>query len=110
MTTALSLRRVALVVTSLAAASCGSESANAPARTVGHCTKMGAKTGVAGAKTGVVAGVEGVKAVGKTVGGFVEGGSERARQEWQEGKADTKRAAHSGAEETKGEAKAPDCP
>jgi len=110
MTTPRSLRCVALLVTTFTTASCGSGSSNSPARTVGHCTKMGAKTGVAGAKTGVVTGVEGVKAVGKTVGGFVEGGSEQARREWQEGKADTKRAAHSGADETKGEANAPDCP
>ena len=71
---------------------------------------MGAKTGVAGAKTGIETGVEGVKAVGKTVGGFVEGGSDQARREWHQGKADTKRAAHSGAEEVRQESKAPDCP
>ena len=68
---------------------------------------MGAKTGVAGAKTGIETGVEGVKAVGKTVGGFVEGGSDQARREWQHGKADTKRAAHSGADEVRQESKDP---
>ena len=71
---------------------------------------MGAKTGVAGAKTGIVTGVEGVKAVGKTVGGFVEGGSGQARREWQQGKADTKRAAHAGSDDVKQESKSPDCP
>ena len=85
-------------------------SSQPPARSAEQCTKMGAKTGVAGAKTGVKTGVEGVKAVGKTVGGFVEGGSDQARREWQEGKADTRRAAHSGRDEVKQEAKSPDCP
>jgi hypothetical protein len=71
---------------------------------------MGAKTGVAGAKTGIETGVEGVKAVGKTVGGFVGGGSDQARREWQQGKADTKRAAHSGADDVKQQSNSPDCP
>jgi hypothetical protein len=69
---------------------------------------MGAKVGVAGAKTGVTTGVEGVKAAGKAVGGFVEGGSEGAQREWKHGKADTKRTAHEGASEVKQESK--DCP
>lgn len=95
-------------VAMLGAASCSSH--KAPARSAGDCVKKGVRTGVAGAKTGVTTGVEGVKAAGKTVGGFVEGGSDEARRRWQEGKADTKRAAHSGAEETAQEANAPDCP
>jgi hypothetical protein len=98
------------VAAALASIACGSSSSNSPARTAEQCTKMGAKTGVAGAKTGVVTGVEGVKAVGKTVGGFVEGGSDQARREWQQGKADTKRAAHSGADEVRQESHPPDCP
>ena len=69
---------------------------------------MGAKVGVAGAKTGVTTGVEGVKAVGKAVGGFVEGGSEGAQREWKQGKTETKRTAHEGADEVKQESK--DCP
>jgi len=71
---------------------------------------MGAKTGVAGAKTGVKTGVAGVKQVGKSVGGLFEGGSDQARQQWREGKAETKATAHSGGEETRREAHAPDCP
>jgi hypothetical protein len=99
---------VALVA--LVSLACGSSSGKPPAKTAEQCTKMGAKTGVAGAKTGIETGVEGVKAVGKTVGGFVEGGSDQARREWQQGKADTKRVAHEGAGETKQESKSPDCP
>jgi hypothetical protein len=69
---------------------------------------MGAKVGVAGAKTGVTTGVEGVKQFGKAVGGFVEGGSQGAEREWNQGKADTKRTAREGASEVKQESK--DCP
>jgi hypothetical protein len=93
----------------LACASCGSSNENSPAKSAGRCAKMGAKTGVSGAKTGVLTGVEGVKAAGRSVGGFVEGGSDQAHREWQQGKADTKRTAHEGAAETKQESKG-DCP
>ena len=93
-----------------ALASCGSSTANPPAKSAEQCAKMGAKTGIAGAKTGVETGVEGVKAAGKAVGGFVEGGSDAARRQWQEGKAETKRTAHSGADDVKREAKSPECP
>jgi len=102
-------KMVALVIaTGAGAASCGSS--NPPAKTAEQCTKMGARTGVAGAKTGVKTGVEGVKAVGNAVGGWVEGGSDEAKREWQEGKGETKRVAHSGADEVKQESKSPDCP
>lgn len=95
-------------VAMLGAASCSSH--KAPARSAGDCVKKGVRTGVAGAKTGVTTGVEGVKAAGNAVGGLFEGGSDEARQKWHEGKADTKRAAHSGAQGTAQEANAPDCP
>ena len=101
-------RALGWVVVALACAACGSS--NPPAKTAEQCTKMGAKTGVAGAKTGIETGVEGVKAAGRAVGGFVEGGSDQARREWQQGKADTKRAAHAGAEDVRQESKSPDCP
>jgi len=94
-------------IAALGAFSCGSDS-KPPAKTAGRCAEMGAKVGVAGAKTGVTTGVEGVKAVGKTVGGFVGGGSEAAQREWKEGKAETKRTAHTGADEVKQESK--ECP
>jgi hypothetical protein len=57
----------------------------------------------------VVTGVEGVKAAGKAVGGFVEGGSEQASREWKQGKNDTRRSARSGSEEVRSEARAPSC-
>jgi hypothetical protein len=97
-------------VTALSALSlvaCGSD-APPPAKTAGRCVEMGAKVGVAGAKTGITTGVEGVKAAGKTVGGFVQGGSEGAAHEWKEGKAETKRSAHEGADDVRQESK--DCP
>src|SRR5258706_14014230 len=100
----------AIAAASLALAGWGWSSANPPARTAAQCAKMGAKTGWAGAKTGVKTGVEGVKAAGKAVGGFVEGGSAEARKEWEQGKEDTRRAAHSGAGEVKQEAGSSDCP
>jgi hypothetical protein len=107
-------RWIALVVAAGLATSastgCGSGMSQPPAKTAEKCTVMGAKTGVAGAKTGVTTGVEAVKAAGRTVGGFVEGGSDKAEREWQEGKAETKRTAHEGRDEVKREANAPDCP
>jgi len=95
------------MIAAFGALSCGSDS-KPPAQTAGRCAEMGAKVGIAGAKTGVTTGVEGVKAVGKTVGGFVGGGSEAAQREWKEGKAETKRTAHTGADEVKQESK--ECP
>jgi hypothetical protein len=102
-----SSRTFTLVLAALGALSCGSDSKPA-AKTAGRCAEMGAKVGIAGAKTGVTTGVEGVKAVGKTVGGFVGGGSDAAQREWKEGKAETKRTAHTGADEVKQESK--ECP
>jgi hypothetical protein len=96
-----------LLLATLGVASCGSDS-KAPVKTAGRCAEMGAKVGVAGAKTGITTGDEGVKAVGKAVGGFVEGGSDGADREWKQGKADTKRIAHEGADDVKQESK--DCP
>jgi len=97
----------ALLTFALGVAACGSDSKPA-AKTAGRCAEMGAKVGVAGAKTGVTTGVEGVKQFGKAVGGFVEGGSQGAEREWNQGKADTKRTAREGASEVKQESK--DCP
>ncbi len=99
-----------LIAVSFVLAACGSSSGSSPPRTASQCAKMGAKTGWAGAKTGVKTGVEGVKAAGKAVGGFVEGGSDEARKEWQQGKEETRRAAHSGAADVKQEADSNDCP
>ncbi len=94
-------------VFAFALAACGSDSKPA-AKTAGNCAEMGAKVGLAGAKTGVTTGIEGVKTFGKAVGGFVEGGSEGADREWKQGKVETKRTAHQGADEVRHESK--DCP
>jgi hypothetical protein len=99
--------KLAFLTAAFAALACGSDS-KAPAKTAGRCVEMGAKVGVAGAKTGVTTGVEGVKTVGKAVGGFVEGGSDGAQREWNQGKVETKRTAHQGADEVKQESN--DCP
>ena len=97
-----------LVALAVGISSCGSS--QGPAKSAANCTKKGVNTAAAGAKTGVTTGVEGVKAVGKAAGGFVEGGSDEAKKKWREGKEETKRTAHEGAEETKSESKATDCP
>lgn len=88
---------------------CSSTKNEPPARTAGHCVEKGARTGVEGAKTGVTTGVEGVKTFGRAVGGFVEGGSNQARREWQQGKRDTRRTANQGAAATRREADSPEC-
>lgn len=71
--------------------------------------ERGAVTGVEGAKTGVTTAGEGVKAVGKTVGGFVDGGSDEASRKWQEGKADTRATANAGASDTESAANTKPC-
>lgn len=68
------------------------------ARTTGEAVKTGAKTGV-----------EGIKAAGEAVGGWVEGGSSEAKEKWREGKADTKATAREGTAETRYEADVPPC-
>jgi hypothetical protein len=100
---------VATAVAIVALSGCASGKNQGAAHTAGQCVNKGARTGVSGAKTGVLTGVEGVKAAGGAVGGFVEGGSDEASRRWQEGKAETKRTAHEGKAETKGEANTPEC-
>ena len=68
------------------------------ARTTGEAVETGAKTGV-----------EGVKTAGRAAGGWVEGGSKEAKEEWNKGKADTKATAHEGSEATEREANVPVC-
>jgi hypothetical protein len=101
---------VLVATATLGALSCASSAKQPPARTAERCVEKGAKTGVAGVKTGATTGVEGVKAAGKAVGGFVEGGTDKAREQWQEGKAQTSHTAHEGADDVRRESKAPDCP
>jgi hypothetical protein len=69
------------------------------ARTTGEAVETGAKTGV-----------EGVKTAGRAVGGWVEGGSKEAKEEWNKGKEDTKATANAGSADVKSEASVPVCP
>ena len=69
------------------------------ARTAGEAVETGAKTGV-----------EGVKTAGRAVGGWVEGGSKEAKEEWKKGKQETKETAHEGAADVDREASVPVCP
>ena len=71
---------------------------------------MGARTAGEAVETGAQTGVEGVKAAGRAVGGWVEGGSKEAKEEWKKGKEDTKSEAHEGAAEVDREASVPVCP
>ena len=68
------------------------------ARTAGDAVETGAKTGL-----------EGVKTAGRAVGGLVEGGSDEAAAEWNQGKAETKATAREGAGEVDNEASVPVC-
>ncbi|MEJ7735275.1 MAG: hypothetical protein WKG00_39580 [Polyangiaceae bacterium] len=71
--------------------------------------ERGAVTAGEGVKTGVTTAVEGTKAVGKTVGGYVDGGSDEAKKEWAEGKADTRATANEGSSDTKTAANTKPC-
>ena len=62
-----------------------------------------------GVKTGAKTGVEGVKAAGSAVGGFVEGGSDEASERWRAGKEKTRTTAREGADDTSAAAHDTDC-
>jgi hypothetical protein len=68
-----------------------------------------AKTAGEGVKTGGTTAWEGIKTAGKTIGGFVGGGSDGARQEWKQGKKHTGATARAGAKDTKAAAKDNPC-
>ena len=70
---------------------------------------MGARTAGEAVKTGATTAVEGVKATGAAVGGWVEGGSDEAKEKWKEGKQDTKATANEGAADVDREASVPTC-
>ena len=70
---------------------------------------MAARTAGAAVKTGVTTAGDGVVAVGRTAGGWVEGGESQAAEEWSEGKQETKATANEGASETDEEASLPLC-
>ena len=71
---------------------------------------MGARTAGQAVETGAKTGVEGVKTAGRAVGGWVEGGSKEAKEEWNKGKQETKETAHEGAADVDREASVPVCP
>jgi hypothetical protein len=70
---------------------------------------LGARTAGQAVKTGAETGLEGVKTAGRTVGGWVEGGSKEAKEEWKEGKHETKETANEGADDVHREATVPVC-
>ena len=70
---------------------------------------MGARTAGEAVKTGAETGVEGVKTAGRAVGGWIEGGSKEAKEEWKKGKHETKETAHDGAADVDREASVPEC-
>jgi hypothetical protein len=98
------LRAAALAAIMGAVVGCGSDPKTAdsvddpcgPADDV----ERGAVTAGEAVKTGATTAVEGTKAVGKTVGGWVDGGSDEAKKDWAEGKAETRATANQGAAET----------
>ena len=92
----------------LLAGGCRGKDASAPCGPEGD-VKKGARTGVEGAKTGVATGVEGVKAFGNATAGFVEGGSDEAKERWKDGKQQTKATANEGSAATKSEAQSSPC-
>ena len=101
------MRPITLTLLALALLACGG-SQNEPAQPApaaaepdpcgpGDDVEQGAKTAGASAELGGRTAVEGVKTAGKTVGGFFEGGSDEAKEKWNEGKEDTRETAKTGA-------------
>jgi len=70
----------------------------------------GAQTAGEAAKTGATTAWEGMKTFGKSVGGFVKGGTQQAAEEWDEGKDKTKKKARKGADQTEATANQNPCP
>jgi hypothetical protein len=76
---------------------------------VGDDVEVGARTGAEGVKTGATTAVEGVKTFGGATAGLVQGGTDEAKQRWNEGAARTKRTAREGSADTKDEGNIPKC-
>lgn len=74
------------------------DDATVAGRTTGESLKTAAET------TG-----QGIKTAGKAVGGLVTGGTDKAGEKWEEGKAETKQTAHSDAAKVREEADVPPC-
>jgi hypothetical protein len=71
--------------------------------------KHGAKTAGTAVVTSGETALSGIETLGKTIGGYVEGGKAEAKKNWNDGKKKTSTAAKSGASDTKSEAKSADC-
>jgi hypothetical protein len=108
------LRKLLFACLVVAACSSRQGDANAPQEqcrdSAGDDVEMAARTAGRGVETGVKTGVEGVKTFGKATGGLIRGGSREARQEWNEGAAETDAVASEGANKTRKEASKPECP
>ncbi len=61
-------------------------------------------------KTGATTAWEGMKAFGKSAGGFVTDGTDEAEREWEEGTEKTRKKGREGASKTKATAKDDPCP
>lgn len=70
----------------------------------------GARTAGASAELGGKVALEGVKTFGRAVGGFFQGGSERAGEQWHEGADRTRSVAREEATQVKATTAAPPCP
>ena len=70
---------------------------------------VGARTAGEAVKTGATTAVEGVKTAGETVGAWLQGGSEPAKEKWNYWKKETKETAKDGSKEVKKEADVPPC-
>jgi hypothetical protein len=68
------------------------------------------RTAEDGLMTGAATGYDGLKTAGRTVKGAVEGGSQGAAEEWNEGKAETRATARQTGGETRADAETPVCP
>ena len=92
--------------------SSSSSSASAPTSNEQAGCKESSKVGrtaVAGAKTGLEAAADGIVQAGSTGAGLVHGGTEEAKEKWNDGKKETKDRAKKNAAETKQEAHTPRC-
>lgn len=70
---------------------------------------LGARTAGEAVEAGAETGVEGIKTAGRAAGGMVEGGSDKAEEEWNKGKVETKAEGREGSAEVEREASVPVC-
>jgi hypothetical protein len=106
------MRRTALLVVVFVLGCSETPEAKSPADDPcgpGDDVEQAANTAESGAKTGASTAIAGVEQFGKSVGGFVEGGKEGAKEEWNAGGDNTKQTAKKGAGETRTAAKTKPC-